>query len=72
MKCKSCGKTIEILNFGLAYKAKAPCKCGRIRTRERLKGCTKCDAHGFDIQIKKHWYGWLLYCKCGHKWRVRK
>jgi len=74
MKCKSCDKEINVVsNFATGALSAIPtCRCGKIRVRERLKGCSKCGAIGFEIQIQKHWYGWLLYCTCGHKWRVRE
>ena len=71
MKCKSCNKQIPTTQFGIAGVSATPvCRCGKVRLRERLKECTKCHAHSVEIQVKKHWYGYLLYCTCGHKWRV--
>lgn len=74
MKCGCCGKPMTHTPTGFAAGGARPnCKCGMIRTRERKKGCPKCGSPGkWDIMIKKHWYGWLLYCICGHKWRVHK
>jgi len=73
MICKSCKKQITTTQFGLAgVSARPNCKCGKIRVRERLKGCSKCGAQSVEIQIQKQWYGYLLYCTCGHKWRVRR
>ena len=73
MKCKCCGTPFQMTQTGLGGVMVQPnCKCGKIRKREREKGCTKCGAHGVEIQIQKKWYGWMLACTCGHKWRVRK
>ncbi len=73
MKCKSCGKSITTMSVGIAGVSATPnCKCGKVRTRERLQGCAGCGSQGISIQITKKWYGYLLYCTCGHKWRVRK
>ena len=71
MKCKSCGTKITFTQTGIAGIIASPnCTCGKIRLRERLRGCSTCDSPGISIQIKKHWYGYLLFCTCGHKWRV--
>ena len=74
MRCKICNKKMEHEQLNPAgVRLKPLCSCGKVRTRERMKGCSKCGSPGkYDIMIKKHWYGWLLYCKCGHKWRVRE
>ena len=73
MKCKSCGKQIPTTQFGIAGVSATPvCKCGKVRVRERLRGCKNCGAQSTTIQVKKRWYGYLLYCTCGHKWRVHK
>ena len=73
MKCKACNKPITSAQVGMAGISATPnCKCGKIRARERLKGCPNCESHGVAVQIKKKWYGWLLYCVCKAKWRVTK
>ena len=74
MKCKSCDKEITVVsNFATGALSIIPtCRCGKIRVQERLKGCPKCNEFGTGIQVKKKWYGYLLFCTCGHKWRVRE
>ena len=75
-KCSCCGKEIKRIIHGYNISASMTCECAKIRRRERLKGCSKCGyewaPNTYNIMIKKHWYGWLLYCTCGHKWRVRE
>ena len=72
MICKSCGKRITVTQYGIAGINAIPnCKCGKIRVRERLKGCEKCGEYGTGISIKTHRFWYTLSCTCGHKWRVR-
>ena len=76
MKCKACNKPITSAQVGMAGISATPnCKCGKIRARERLKGCPKCGNYSNTsniITIKKHRLWWTLSCGCGHKWRVTR
>ena len=76
MPCKICGKPFKKVsdqNMVRLMGVTVPtCNCGKVRLRERLEGCAKCGAQDKRIQMKKTWYGYYLYCTCGHSWRVRK
>jgi len=80
MKCKICGKEMKLNQIGFSFGVKARCQCGKIRSRERIKGCPKCGIHAthknpvMQLYIKKGLFGahYEMHCEnCGHKWRVQ-
>lgn len=81
MKCKICGATHHHQAMGIAGIAIPPaCPCGKLRSRERAKGCPKCGSKAdhehpvLNLRLVKKAFRKPYYemkCDiCGHTWKV--
>lgn len=71
MKCKVCGKKMTTSGLGAAGIRAAPnCICGKVRARERIRGCPSCTIHGKAVLlIGKRWRFYRFTCSnCNKNW----
>jgi hypothetical protein len=77
MNCKICGAPIIGSSPNLGSFVIGPtCRCGKIRKREREKGCPQpqCDAKGKDIILEAYAINMYFFIckKCHYQWKVEE
>jgi len=73
MNCKICGAPFIGASPLLGSFIVTPtCRCGKVRSRERIHGCPVCGAKGRNIQMELVNKKYRLSCECGATWVVEE
>lgn len=73
MSCLICGKKFDERVIMNHVTLTPNCKCGRLRKRERDRGCINPDCDGKMIDLTLLFGEYTAKCrKCGREWWVRE